>query len=66
MIGEQVMADSMTWLGGGEYVRGEHVHELREELLDTQRGGKEQGTGEHWNGVERSMDDNVIRTLGMD
>ena len=33
----------MTWLGGSEFAGGEHVCELKEQLLDTLRGGEEQG-----------------------
>ena len=58
----EVMVDLMTWLGGGESVGGEHVQKLREQLLDTQRSGEELGAAECWNGVGRSMDDNVFRT----
>ena len=33
----------MMWLGGSEFVGGEHVWELKEQLLDTLRRGEEQG-----------------------
>ena len=56
---KQVMADSMTWLGGCETVRGEHVWELGEQQ-------QERGGVKHWNRIGRSMDDNIFRTLGMD
>ena len=43
-----MMVDTMARLGGSEAVGREDVWELGEELLDTLRGGEEQGVEQGW------------------
>ena len=55
----------MARFGGGESVGREDIRKHREKLLDTLRGGEEQGLLDCWNRIGRCMDDNIFGTLGM-